>query len=102
MQNVFFRSSLTYEWTQVTPTSALRSTTPRHAAAPSSLMGIARPLGKRRSIGYRAMLGSFELVGIDRIRRLQWAMARNTGTSGSLPRLARAIPIYSRRYYPGM
>src|SRR5262245_30010416 len=41
-----------------------------------------------------------ELVGIDRIRRLQWAMARNTGTSGSLPRLARAIPTYSRRYYP--
>src|SRR5262245_30010418 len=63
MQNVFFRSSLTYEWTQVTPTSALRSTTPRHAAAPSSLMGIARPLGKRRSIRYRAMLGSLNSSG---------------------------------------
>jgi hypothetical protein len=48
-QNVFVLSSLTYEWTHVTPTSALRSTTPRQAVAPSSVIGIARPCGKVRS-----------------------------------------------------
>ena len=36
MQKVLVRSGFTYEWTQVTPSCALRSTTPRHACAPAT------------------------------------------------------------------
>ena len=49
MQYVRDLSSLTYECTQVTPCSALPSTTPLHALAPSAFIGMCRPLGKVRS-----------------------------------------------------
>src|SRR5580765_3265870 len=55
-QNVFSRSSLTYEWTQVTPSSALRSTTARQSAAPSPSGGIRNPSGNVRSTTYRGIL----------------------------------------------
>src|SRR5579871_3186143 len=55
MQYVLRLSALTYEWTQFTPTSALRSTTMRQTAAPSSVTGICSPSGKVRSTRYRGM-----------------------------------------------
>src|SRR6266508_1969107 len=54
MQNVFCRSSLTYEWTQVTPSSAFRSTTAKDSAAPSPPR-TRSPSGKVRSTTYRGI-----------------------------------------------
>src|SRR2546429_2732939 len=53
MQNVFSRSSLTYEWTQVTPSSAFRSTTARQSAAPSPSARRGSPSVNVRSTRYR-------------------------------------------------
>src|SRR6267142_5834894 len=55
MQNIFSRSSLTYEWTQLTPSSAFRSTTARHSAAASPLAGIGSPSVNVRSTRYRGI-----------------------------------------------
>src|ERR1700730_18615214 len=55
MQKVFFWSSVTYEWSQVTPSSPLRSTTCRHTAAPSALTGIWRPSVNVLSTRYLGM-----------------------------------------------
>jgi hypothetical protein len=43
------RSSVTSEWTQVTPSLALTSTTAMQALAPCSSAGICRPSAKVRS-----------------------------------------------------
>jgi len=50
MQKVFLRSTVTYEWIQVTPSRALTATTPRQKRAPTSFWGMATPPGKVRSI----------------------------------------------------
>src|SRR5215831_17208987 len=55
MQNVFFLSSVTYEWIQVTPSSAFRSTTCRHVAAPAAVTGIDSPSGNVLSTRYLGM-----------------------------------------------
>src|SRR5579864_6600627 len=55
MQNVFLWSSLTYEWTHVTPSSALVPTTDRQACAPLSVIGISSPSGNTRSTMKRAI-----------------------------------------------
>jgi hypothetical protein len=49
-QKVRERSSLTYECSQLTPSSAFRSSTRRQTRSPSSVSGIVRPPGKVRSI----------------------------------------------------
>src|ERR671924_1874808 len=58
MQKVFLWSSLTYEWTHVTPSSAFVPTTDRQASAPLSVMGISRPSGNVRSTMKRAIATS--------------------------------------------
>src|SRR5690242_2372362 len=55
MQKVFLWSSLTYEWTHVTPSSALVPTTERHASDPLSVIGISSPSGNMRSTMKRAI-----------------------------------------------
>src|ERR1700691_2125178 len=55
MQNVCVFSSLTYECTHVTPSSALRPTTAPHTAAPSSLIGMRSPSGNVRCTRYRCI-----------------------------------------------
>src|SRR3954451_16038683 len=55
MQNVVCLSGVTYECSHVTPSAALRSTTPRQAVAPSSFIGICRPSGKVRWTMYLGM-----------------------------------------------
>src|SRR5580704_2923588 len=52
MQKVLRLSSLTYEWTQVTPSSALRSTTDKQIAAPCASTGMLSPSGKVLSTTY--------------------------------------------------
>src|SRR3954462_6355879 len=54
-QNVLRLSSLTYECTQVTPSSVLRSTTVGQAGAPSGPPGIQSPSGNARSTTYRGI-----------------------------------------------
>src|SRR6267142_5412269 len=49
MQHVFLWSSVTYECTHVTPSSALVPTTDMQACAPCSVNGISSPSGKERS-----------------------------------------------------
>src|ERR1700704_5748593 len=49
MQNVFLWSSVTYECTHVTPSSALVPTTDMQACAPCSVNGISSPSGNERS-----------------------------------------------------
>src|SRR5580765_6094533 len=49
MQNVFLWSSVTYECTHVTPSSALVPTTDIQACAPCSVNGISSPSGKAHS-----------------------------------------------------
>src|SRR3989442_5273347 len=49
MQNVFLWSSVTYECTHVTPSSAFVPTTDMQACAPCSVDGISSPSGKVRS-----------------------------------------------------
>src|SRR6266550_4962023 len=49
MQKVFLWSSVTYECTHVTPSSALVPTTDRQACAPCSVSGISSPSGNERS-----------------------------------------------------
>src|SRR5262245_46203888 len=56
MQYVVALSRLTYECTQVTPSCAFSSTTPRHCLAPASSTGIASPSGNERSTKYRGIL----------------------------------------------
>src|ERR1043165_8365083 len=58
MQNVICLSGVTYECSHVTPSAVLRSTTPRHAAAPASFIGMCRPSGKVRWTRYLGMLGT--------------------------------------------
>src|SRR6266542_994481 len=55
-QNVFVASSLTYECIHVTPSSALRSTTPQQLSAPFSSRGTRKPSGNVRSTMYRGIL----------------------------------------------
>src|ERR1051325_11972734 len=55
MQKVFLWSSVTYECTQVTPSSELVPTTDRQAWAPLSFIGISRPSGNVRSTMKRAI-----------------------------------------------
>src|SRR5579859_4719207 len=55
MQKVRVLSSLTKELTQVTPLSALRSTTARQSSAPPLSIGMRRPSGKVRSTTYRGI-----------------------------------------------
>src|SRR6202158_2674053 len=55
MQKVRFLSSLTYECTQVTPSSLLLATTLMHAFAPVASIGMTSPSGKVRSTRYRGM-----------------------------------------------
>src|SRR6266576_3882473 len=55
MQNVFLWSSVTYECTHVTPSSALVPTTDRQASAPLSFIGISSPSGNERSTMKRAI-----------------------------------------------
>jgi hypothetical protein len=50
-------SSLTYECTQVTPSSAFRSITWRQSSAPVSEIGIRNPSGKLRCTTYRGIWG---------------------------------------------
>src|SRR2546430_17307176 len=54
MQKVFLWSSVTYECTQVTPSSEFVPTTDMHACAPASVRGISRPSGNVRSTMKRA------------------------------------------------
>src|SRR6266550_7211206 len=49
MQKVFLWSSVTYEWTHVTPSSAFVPTTDMQACAPCSVNGISSPSGNERS-----------------------------------------------------
>src|SRR5437764_4023061 len=55
MQKVFLWSWVTYECTQVTPSSALVPTTYRQASAPLSFIGISSPSGNDRSTMKRAI-----------------------------------------------
>src|SRR6476619_2450872 len=59
MQKVFLWSSVTYECTQVTPSSALVPTTDMHAWAPASVNGISRPSRNVRSTMNLAIRTSF-------------------------------------------
>src|SRR5882724_9341125 len=59
MQKVLRLSSVTYDWTQVTPSSPLFATTARQVFSPLASMGIDRPSGKVRSTRYRGMSPSF-------------------------------------------
>src|SRR5438093_5640174 len=92
MQNVFSRSSLTYEWTQVTPSSAFRSTTARQSAAPSPSAGIGSPSVNVRSTRYRGnslLLPSATLLAFDGRRGARPAHRPNyPGCSAALPILA--------------
>src|SRR5690348_11867763 len=62
MQKVFLWSSVTYECTHVTPSSALVPTTDMHACAPASVSGISRPSGNERSTMNRAMCASLRVM----------------------------------------
>src|SRR5919108_169281 len=64
MQNVLRLSSVTYEWSHVTPASALLSTTDMQARAPSASEGIPSPSGNVRSTMYRGIASSFRLPGV--------------------------------------
>jgi hypothetical protein len=55
MQYVVRLSSLTYDCTQVTPSSALRSMTLWHSCAPSLVTGMCSPSGKVRCTMYLGM-----------------------------------------------
>src|SRR6266511_2771111 len=89
MQNVFSRSSLTYEWTQVTPSSAFRSTTARHRAAPSPSAGLGSPSVNVRSTRYRGnslLLSSATLPAFDGRRGARRAHRPNyLGCPAALP-----------------
>src|SRR5438093_4417711 len=92
MQNVLSRSSLTYEWTQLTPSSAFRSTTARHSAAPSPPAGIGSPSVNVRSTRYRGnslLLPSATLLAFDGTRGARRAHRPNyPGCPAALPILA--------------
>src|ERR1039457_6073805 len=55
MQNVRLLSSETNELIQVTPSSALRSTTPPQSSAPPFSIGMCKPSGKVRCATYRGI-----------------------------------------------
>src|SRR5690348_232454 len=55
MQNDFLASSLTNDCSQVTPSSAFRSTIPMHSSTPAESIGIRRPSLYVRSTTYLGM-----------------------------------------------
>src|ERR1700687_906971 len=67
MQKVFLWSSVTYERTQVTPSSAFVPTTDRQACAPLSVKGISSPSGNERSTMNLAMRILLALFATQRI-----------------------------------
>src|ERR1039458_7149122 len=101
MQKVFCLSSLTYECTQVTPSSALPSTTDPHTETPSSEMGMSRPSGKILSTMYRAICLSLEERWGCRARRRPFDQEAGPAVMGNdhpsclapVPKLARGISM---------
>src|ERR1700733_5890624 len=90
MQNVRVLSSLTYECTHVTPSSALLPTTRPHTAAPSSLIGMRSPSRNARCTRYRGMSDLLLYSPHD----TPPSSARTAlGTSGGPPILRKPSPI---------
>src|ERR1700674_1049776 len=88
MQKVFCLSWVTYECTQVTPSSEFLSTTVRQTAAPSAVMGISRPDGKVLSTRYLGMLRSSRVVVDGTIRGYEEPSGQE---SGNLPNLGSGV-----------
>src|ERR1700685_2177592 len=93
MQNVRVLSSDTNELIQVTPSSALRSTTPRQVSTPPSATGMCSPSGNVRCTMYRGMSVLLLVRPLD--------MTPSYGppgrvTSGGPPRLGRGAPHLGR------
>src|SRR5579859_3165016 len=96
MQKVLLLSSVTYECTHVTPSSAFLPTTPRHTPAPSAVTGMCSPPGNVLSTTY---LGIFRSASAGRdfaLRdRSSVAAARRRGIGGQPPIWASGPPIFA-------
>src|ERR1700744_5275163 len=93
MQNVVRLSALTYECTQLTPSSPLRSTTTRHVSAPPLSTGISSLSGHVRCTMYRGI--GVLLIGVDGDDRRARYGRPHGRTSGGLPMLGALRPYVS-------